>query len=149
LKDQSGALVGEVTRNSPAGEAGMKDGDVIVALNGKPVTDSRHFRLTISQTPPGTKVTLQVIRDGKERTVSATLAELPDEIRISAQTLEPSRLTRYVTDVASLFHSFYNACRVKGEEESLMKARLLLAASTQIVIKNVLDIISIHAPEKM
>lgn len=77
------------------------------------------------------------------------LAEYPDEIRISAQTLEPSRLTRYVTDVASLFHSFYNACRVKGEEESLMKARLLLVASTQIVIKNVLDIISINAPERM
>lgn len=77
------------------------------------------------------------------------LAEYPDEIRISAQTLEPSRLTRYVTDVASLFHSFYNACRVKGEEESLMKARLLLVASTQIVIKNVLDILSINAPEKM
>lgn len=77
------------------------------------------------------------------------LAEYPDEIRISAQTLEPSRLTRYVTDVASLFHSFYNACRVKGEEEGLMKARLLLVASTRIVIKNVLGILSISAPEKM
>lgn len=77
------------------------------------------------------------------------LAEYPDEIRISAQTLEPSRLTRYVTDVASLFHSFYNACRVKGEEEELMKARLLLVASTKVVIRNVLDILSISAPEKM
>jgi len=77
------------------------------------------------------------------------LAEYPDEIRISAQTLEPSRLTRYVTDVASLFHGFYNACRVKGEEEGLMKARLLLVASTKTVIRNVLDILSISAPEKM
>ncbi len=77
------------------------------------------------------------------------LAEFPDEIRISAQTLEPSRLTRYVTDVASLFHSFYNACRVKGEEAELMKARLLLADAARIVIKNVLSILSISAPEKM
>jgi arginyl-tRNA synthetase len=77
------------------------------------------------------------------------LAEYPDEIRISAQTLEPSRLTKYVTDVASLFHSFYNACRVKGEEEGLMKARLLLVDCTRIVINNVLDIISISAPERM
>lgn len=77
------------------------------------------------------------------------IAEYPDEIRISAQALEPSRLTRYVTDVASLFHSFYNACRVKGEEENLMKARLVLVSSTQIVIKNVLDILSIGAPERM
>jgi arginyl-tRNA synthetase len=77
------------------------------------------------------------------------LAEFPDEIRISAQTLEPSRLTRYVTDVASLFHSFYNACRVKGEEAELMKARLLLVDAARIVIKNVLEILSISAPEKM
>ncbi len=77
------------------------------------------------------------------------LAEYPDEIRISAQTLEPSRLTRYVEDVASLFHSFYNACRVKGEEESLMKARLVLVSSTRTVIRNVLDLISISAPERM
>ena len=77
------------------------------------------------------------------------LAEYPDEIRISSQTLEPSRLTRYVTDVASLFHSFYNACRVKGEEAGLMKARLLLVESTRIVIKNVLEMLRISAPEKM
>jgi arginyl-tRNA synthetase len=77
------------------------------------------------------------------------LAEFPDEVRISAQTLEPSRLTRYVTDVASLFHSFYNACRVKGEEPGLLKARLILVESTRIVIKNVLEMLRITAPEKM
>ena len=77
------------------------------------------------------------------------LAEFPDEVRISSQTLEPSRLTRYVSDVASLFHSFYNACRVKGEEAGLMKARLLLVESTRIVIKNVLEMLRITAPEKM
>jgi arginyl-tRNA synthetase len=77
------------------------------------------------------------------------LAEFPDEVRISSQTLEPSRLTRYVTDVAALFHSFYNACRVKGEEAGLMRARLILVESTRIVIKNVLEMLRITAPEKM
>jgi len=77
------------------------------------------------------------------------LADYPEEIRIAAQTLEPSRLTRYVLDVAGLFHSFYNACRVKGEEESIMNARIVLVDSTRIVIKNVLDLLSISAPEKM
>ncbi len=77
------------------------------------------------------------------------LAEYPDEIRISAQTLEPSRLTRYVTDVASLFHSFYTVCRVKGEQEALMKARLLLVDCTRTIIRNVLEILSISAPERM
>ena len=68
---------------------------------------------------------------------------------MAAKTLEPSRLTRYVMDVAAHFHSFYNACRVKGEEEPLMMARLMLVDSTRVVINNVLDLISIHAPEKM
>lgn len=77
------------------------------------------------------------------------LAEYPEEIRIAAQTLEPSRLTRYVMDVAGLFHSFYNACRVKGEEENVMNARIVLVDSTRIVIKNVLELLSISAPEKM
>lgn len=77
------------------------------------------------------------------------LAELPEEIRISAQSLEPSRLTRYVLEVAALFHSFYNACRVKGEDENIMKARLLLVDSTRIVIRNVLKLLSISAPDKM
>ncbi len=70
-------------------------------------------------------------------------------MRLAAKALEPSRLTRYVMDVAANFHSFYNACRVKGVEEPLMMARLMLVDSTRIVIKNVLDLISIHAPEKM
>ena len=77
------------------------------------------------------------------------LAEYPDEIRIAAQTLEPSRLTRYVLDAAALFHSFYNACRVKGEEEELMKARLVLVECTRTVISNVLGLLNISAPEKM
>ncbi len=92
---------------------------------------------------------LTLLNASEEMELIRKLAEYPDEIRISAQTLEPSRLTRYVTDVASLFHSFYNACRVKGEEENIMKARLVLVSSTQIVIKNVLDILSISAPERM
>ena len=99
--------------------------------------------------PGADEADISLLKAPEETELMRKLAEYPDEIRISAQTLEPSRLTRYVTDVASLFHSFYNACRVKGEEEELMKARLLLAASTRTVIKNVLDVLSINAPEKM
>src|SRR2546422_9611420 len=66
LKDQGGALVGEVTAKSPAEEAGLKDGDVIVEFNGKKVSDNRHLRLMVAQTAPGTRVTVKAIRDGKE-----------------------------------------------------------------------------------
>jgi arginyl-tRNA synthetase len=99
--------------------------------------------------PAAEEVDLMLLTAPEEINLIRKLAEYPDEIRISAQTLEPSRLTRYVTDVASLFHSFYTECRVKGEEENLMKARLLLVSAAKTVIKNVLDILSISAPERM
>ncbi len=101
-------------------------------------------------TVPGAgEVELTELSAKEELELIKKLAEYPDEIRISAQTLEPSRLTRYVTDVASLFHSFYTVCRVKGEREELMKARLLLVDCTRTVIRNVLGILSISAPERM
>lgn len=99
--------------------------------------------------PPSSEANLKLLSTPEEKELIKRLAEYPDEIRVSAQTLEPSRLTRYVTDVASLFHSFYNACRVKGEEEGLMKARLLLVNCTRIVIRNVLELLKINAPERM
>ena len=77
------------------------------------------------------------------------LARLPEEIRSAAESFEPSNLTRYVIDVASHFHSFYNACRVRDEEEKLMHARLLLIESTRVVIGNVLRLLGVNAPEKM
>ena len=95
------------------------------------------------------EIDLTLLTKDEELDLIRKLAEYPEEIALSAKTLEPSRLTRYVMDVAAHFHSFYNACRVKGEEEPLMMARLMLVDSTRIVIRNVLDLISIHAPEKM
>ena len=92
---------------------------------------------------------LSYLKTKDETDLIKKLSEYPEELSIVAKTLEPSRLTRYVKDVASLFHSFYNACRVKGEEENLMKARLILVESTRIVIKSSLDLLSISAPERM
>lgn len=94
-------------------------------------------------------VNVSLLDKGEEIELLKRLAQYPEEIKLTAETLEPSRLTRYVLDVASAFHSFYNACRVKGEEEEVMKARLILVDSTKIVIRNVLELLSINAPEKM
>jgi len=92
---------------------------------------------------------LELLDKEEEFELIKKLSEYPDEVRISAETLEPSRLTRYVLEVAAAFHSFYNACRVRGEEEQLVKARLILVDCTRIVIKNVLDLLSISAPDRM
>jgi serine protease Do len=80
LPDESGALVGDVQPNTPAARAELKAGDVIVEFNGRKVNDTRHLRLLVAQTPPGTKVTLKVYRDGKPRTFTLTLGTLPDEM---------------------------------------------------------------------
>jgi S1-C subfamily serine protease len=72
-----GILVQDVTPNSPAAKAGLKSGDVIVKWNGKPVPEVKEFLRGIAAQKPGDKVELQVLRDGKEQTLTATLAERP------------------------------------------------------------------------
>jgi len=79
LPENTGALVGDVTPKSPAAEAGLKEGDVIVEFNHKKVTDSRHLRLMAAQTAPGTRVPVKVLRDGKEETFTVKLGELSAE----------------------------------------------------------------------
>ncbi len=99
--------------------------------------------------PEVSKVDLSLLKEKEELELIKKLAELPEEIRISASTLEPSRLTRYVMDVAGGFHSFYSACSVKNAEEELRMARIELAMCTKTVIRNVLSILKISSPERM
>ena len=76
LKDSRGALVGGVSPNSPAAEAGLKPGDVILSLNGQPVSDNNQLRNRISMAGPGSKVEMEVWRDGASRQFTAKLSEL-------------------------------------------------------------------------
>jgi len=77
--DTRGALISDVTEGSAAAKAGLESGDVIVEVNGEPVNDSRELKLFVGSLEPGAKVTLKVYRDGKERTFTAKLKELPQE----------------------------------------------------------------------
>ena len=79
LKDRAGALVADVTADSPAAKAGVKSGDVITTLAGKPVADARHLKLTMGTIAPGTKVAIGLVRDGKAQTVNVKVGELPGE----------------------------------------------------------------------
>lgn len=77
------------------------------------------------------------------------LSSLTDEIVQAAKDYDPARINRYVITLATLFHKFYNACHVRGEEESLMAARLTLCTSVSTVIRNVLSMFKISAPDSM
>jgi serine protease Do len=75
--EPTGALVGEVVPNSPSQKAGIKTGDVITAVNGKKVSDARELRLMIGTMAPGTKVQIEVNREGQTKAFNVELAEMP------------------------------------------------------------------------
>ncbi len=92
---------------------------------------------------------LQLLTAPEEKELIDHLAAYTQEVILSARTYDPTKLTKYVTQLATLFHKFYNACRVKGEEEPLMQARLALCIAVKEVLKNVLEMFKITVPEKM
>lgn len=92
---------------------------------------------------------LNLLNDTNERALIRHIAAFTGEIEASAAALDPSKITKYAYETATLFHKFYNACRVKCDDEKLMMARLSLCLATQIVLKNCFSILKIDAPESM
>lgn len=84
-----------------------------------------------------------------EQELIKILSRFPDEIVAAADAMEPSKIDKYIIDVASAFHSFYNVCRIKGEPENILHGRLALVICTKTVIKNALSLMNIDAPERM
>ena len=95
------------------------------------------------------KEELMLLNAPEEKELINHIANFYEEIISAAKEYDPTRITRYVTQTATLFHKFYNACRVKGENESLMQARLNLCMAVKTVIKNILDMFNINCPESM
>ena len=75
IKETQGAVISKVVKDSPAEKAGLRAGDVVISVNGKPVTTSSELRNSIGLLPVGETVTMDVIRDGNSRTVKVTIAE--------------------------------------------------------------------------
>ena len=92
---------------------------------------------------------LQLLTAPEEKELIEHLAAYTEEIILSAKSYDPTKITKYVTQLATLFHKFYNACRVKGEDEPLMQARLNLCVAVKSVIRNVLEMFKITVPESM
>jgi serine protease Do len=78
-ENTSGALITELTEKSAAADAGLKIGDVITELNGTPVKDRRNLQLMVGRLAPGDKVSVKVLREGKEKTFTVTLKEMSEQ----------------------------------------------------------------------
>ena len=92
---------------------------------------------------------LEALKAPEERELIRHLAGLTNEIVNSAKLYDPAKITRYVVDLATLFHKFYNACRVQCDDEALMQARLYLCVCVKDTIKNILEMLRITVPESM
>lgn len=92
---------------------------------------------------------LTLLSANEEKELIKHLSALTDEIILSAKNYDPAKITRYAVDLATLFHKFYNACRVNCEDEALMQARLSLCLCVKNVLKNILTMFSITVPESM
>jgi serine protease Do len=79
LKEDSGALVSDVSPASPASKAGIADGDVIVEFQGKIVAGSRQLKMMVAETQPGATVPVKIIRQDETRTLQVKVGELPGE----------------------------------------------------------------------
>jgi len=81
LKEEKGVLIGDVIEDSPAEKAGLQRGDVIVEYDGKEVDEPASLRNMVANTPPNKEVAIKILREGKPKTVKATIAELPAEMQ--------------------------------------------------------------------
>ena len=99
--------------------------------------------------PAAADADLSVLTADEEKALIKQLAQYPAVVYLAARDYDPSFINRYLTDLAAAFHKFYNACRIKGEAEDLLNARLLLADTARSVLKNGMELIGCSAPEKM
>ena len=92
---------------------------------------------------------LELLTDETEIALIKKIAAYPEEIARAAAEFAPQRIARYSHELAGAFHSFYNKCRIVGQEPSLASARLALVLATGRVIRHSLSVLGVSAPEKM
>ena len=99
--------------------------------------------------PHAAEADLSVLNSEEEKALIKQLAQYPAVVLLAARDYDPSFINRYLSDLAAAFHKFYNACRIKGEAENVLLARLKLADTARAVLKNGMTLIGCSAPEKM
>jgi len=163
LSELKGALVAQVNKDSPADKAGIKVGDVILRYDGHDVTDTRGLRNVVAATVPGTKVNIEVLRNGKSETVTAMVGKLETETATAAPSKEgESELAKLGLSVQTLTPDLAKQFNIENQQgvvvtdvhagsvaslANLQQGDLILEADHQKV-SNVADLEQILAKAK-
>ena len=99
--------------------------------------------------PKAAEADLSVLTGEEEKALIKQLAQYPAVVLLAARDYDPSFINRYLSELAAAFHKFYNACRIKGEAENVLLARLKLADTARAVLKDGMTLIGCSAPKKM
>jgi serine protease Do len=91
LKEAKGAIVADLTENSPALKAGIKQGDTILKANGEEITDARDLARTIAKVKPGAEIAVEIYRDGKPQTINVKIGAMPGETQKMAGVTKPDK----------------------------------------------------------
>ena len=92
---------------------------------------------------------LSLLKDENEKKLTFFMATYPDELIKSAESYDPTKITKYAIELSTLFHKFYSSCKVISENKELSNARMYLCKCVKIILKNVLDLMKLNAPESM
>ena len=99
--------------------------------------------------PAMDEVDISLLTGEAETALIKQISQFCEALRLAARDYDPSHINRYLVELAGCFHRFYTACRIKGEEDTVLRARLKLADTTRSVLKNGLKLLGVEAPEKM
>uniref|UniRef100_A0A7V0Z7C4 Probable periplasmic serine endoprotease DegP-like n=1 Tax=candidate division WOR-3 bacterium TaxID=2052148 RepID=A0A7V0Z7C4_UNCW3 len=114
LPSLEGVLINEVIANSPADNAGIKEGDVIIEYDGNKVTDVQSFRIMVASTAPGKTVKLKLIRNSREMELKVKIGEMKEEVALSGGEKQGTELGMQVVDIDSPDAKMYNISTKKG-----------------------------------
>jgi len=114
LKTEEGALIGEVTKGSPADKGGLKRGDVIINFDGKKVKVMDTLPVMVAETPVGKEVEILIIRKGKEKRLTIIIGELEEDTRVAATT--PKIEKSFGLSVQELTPEIAESLSLKGEK---------------------------------
>ena len=83
LKDAKGALIAQIEKDGPADKAGLRDGDIVIEYNGKPIADIRELSQAVASTKPGAKVKVKAMREGKPVNLVIVVGEMPTDGKLN------------------------------------------------------------------